>query len=150
MPKADFIEPLQLINKLHETPKDDWDLKRRYFSIINSDGKMKRYYFNPFDIDYQVRLFFMRKYGNKRDKIKAHMFRYWAVAKFFREHMSKLKRMKLIRKTDAGYELISESLIESLCVLPFSEKRIINGIEDYAFSYEAVVKKAKEIEHREK
>ena len=141
MPKEDFIDMLEFMNKLHKTPVDNWDLKRRSFAISHEDGSVENYSFNPLVIDYQVGQFLLKKYGDDIDQFHACMCRFWAVGRFFAENMSKLKKEGLMKETDVGYKLISEVLIEALSALPFSEKRIIEGSEDYAFSYEEVVEK---------
>jgi hypothetical protein len=129
---------------------DDWDLKRRSFAISHKDGSVKTYYLNPLMIDCQIGQFLLKKYGDDIDQYHACMFRFWAVGNFFAENMSKLEKEGLMKKTDVGYNLISEVLIEALSVLPFSEKRITEGSEDYAFSYEEVVEKTKELEEKDK
>jgi hypothetical protein len=148
-PKEEFIEFLEFMNKLHQTPPDDWDLKRKYFSIRDDEtGDVTKYFFNPLHIDYQVGMHLLKKYGNT-EIYTAHMFRWWAIANFLSEHMSKLIKDKLMQTTDQEHSLMSEGLIAVFCSLPFSEKRINEGSENYYFSYDDVSSRAKEFMRQE-
>jgi len=142
----------QLVNskltKLLNTPKDDWDLSSD-FSFLKDDVAENIFKANPFAPMGQIARFMQKMYSDKRT-FMAHFFRYNNIIRFLKEYEEGLCREGFIRR-DANNHMIKDELLETLCMLPFSETRESYGeVEEYGFSYNEVVEKAWEMFRRRK
>ncbi len=137
--RTEFNKVTQEFHGLLQKPKDDWNLKRHQFSILDDEtGKVENYQINPFNNSAQFSELMLKKYPDETE-FMAHSLRHAEIMMFINDSKEDLIKEGFLIQEEKEL-LIKEELIESLCVLPFSFK-ILNedGEEEFHFSYQEVV-----------
>lgn len=143
-------------NWLHETPHDDWDRKKREFSIADypNDGDVSKFRLNVDNFDNQLMGFLVgqnREQEYDQTTAMSHMWRLMEIQIFIADHFEDLQRDGLIRDCDDNPEMaeFSGALLEVLAVDPYQGKREVRGEIQKTFDYEAVMLKAKALMNEE-
>ncbi|MEE9558364.1 MAG: hypothetical protein V3V94_02660 [Candidatus Brocadiales bacterium] len=142
----EFKEAMDYVDKLIETPKDDWDLRQRPSILLEHDetGDVEEIRFNPFHIENQIGEYFIKRYTDTTESF-VHSYRFFMIRGLLFEHSQVLFDEGLAKQDDECV-MYSDSLLKSLCVLPYS--RLVKDEDGalYYFSIDEVVKKAKQFE----
>jgi hypothetical protein len=112
-------EALAHIAKLHNTPRDDWDRRKKGITLIDDDGSLSRITFNPDMMPNQIMDFIIargRERGESQEKIMSHSWRFMEIMGFLRDNDSRLREEKLVMDdpTDPAASMISGSLLRIL------------------------------------
>lgn len=142
---AGLQEVIEHCSKLRKTPKDDWELgKHGVFSTDESTGKVSGIRFNMFAMQNQIMFFLTERYPDS-STFRCHAFRFMQIQMFLDEHFDQLAKDEFIVR-DEPECAVSEALLESLCILPYEERRRRMGQEELVFSYDKVIQKARELD----
>jgi hypothetical protein len=143
-PIDDFLEVYQWYLKLHNTPKDDWDLKERGFLMETAEGQVAQIELNMFTPMNQIGMYMTARYRDNKNG-KHYIFRFIQMTTFLGEHLEELERDGFVRKDSAGTPEIARPIFEALCVLPYSQVTRTKRGTERSFDYPEVLKKAKEL-----
>ncbi len=81
------------------------------------------------------------KYGHDLNIYMAHMMRFDKIHEFIQRHRGVLIETGIIKNGSDDTTLVSNELLEALCVLPYSKRIRAKGYVDYVFSYSEVMEK---------
>ena len=120
---------------------DDWETPKNSLIMLNvKTGKVDGFEFNPFKIEFQLTTYLLKQYGHTKE-FMAHSVRFLNILSFQHNYEKRLLRSGLLRKGAEGIE-IHKALLKSLCILPYSNRKVTKDGTIYRFSYTQVVEKA--------
>jgi len=141
----EFNKVNQEFHEFLQKPKDDWNLKRHQFSILDDEtGVVENFQINQFNSMAQFSELMLKRYPDEVEYM-AHSLRHTQIMRFIKDNEEALiKEGFLIQEEKQSGS--KRELIEALCALPFSLKEVNeDGDEEFYFLYQEVIDKTWEI-----